>query len=125
MHGPLRVSLSRCIAFGVLLSLIAASASGQALEEIYFEVLTPGGDAVEGLTPDNCSIINNGTRLRVVSAELQDAPMTVALLVDNGALFAQRGGVNALRDGMAAFLDTLPTQHEVGLYTIGSVSRAR
>ena len=125
MHGPQRVSLSPCIAFGVLLSLIAASASGQALGELYFEVLTPGGDAVEGLTPDSFSILNEGNTLRVVSAELQTAPMTVALIVDNGDWFSRAGSVNALRDGMAAFLDALPPQHEVGLYTIGRNPRQR
>ena len=125
MHGPQRGALSPCIAFGVWLNLIAASASGQAREEIYFEVLTPGGDAVEGLTPGNFSILNNGTRLRIVSAELQDTPMTVALLVDNGDWFSRDGSVNALRDGMIAFLDALPPQHEVGLYTIGGNPRQR
>ena len=49
--------------------------------------------------------------------------MKVALIVDNSD--AAEGSLNSLRDGLLGFLDTLPTQHEVGLFTIAGQTRLR
>ena len=94
-------------------------------ESSTLEVLTACGAAVEGLTPDLFSIMNDGNELEIVSAELEDTPMTVALMVDNSDRIARENSINALRDGMLAFLDTLPPQHEMDLYTVGRNVRQR
>ena len=45
----------------------------------------------------------------------------IALLVDNSD--AAQQALNSLRDGLRAFLDTLPAQHDVGLFTISGQTR--
>ena len=54
---------------------------------------------------------------------LDAGPMKVALLVDNSDAAAQ--SLNPLRDGLSAFLDALPPEHEVGLFTIAGQVRRR
>ncbi len=125
MHCFRFFSLTSSIIFVVLLGLSPIRSDAQSLGQLYIEVLTASGDAVEGLAPEHFSIINDGNELEIVSAELEDTPMTVALMVDNGDRIAQANSINALREGMLAFLDTLPPQHEVGLYTVGRNVRQR
>ena len=48
---------------------------------------------------------------------LDAGPMKVALLVDNS--YSARQSLNPLRAGLSAFLDALPPEHEVGLFTTG------
>ena len=125
MHCFRFFSLTSSVIFVVLLGLLPIRSDAQSLGQLYIEVLTASGDAVEGLAPEHFSIINDGNELEIVSAELEDTPMTVALMVDNGDRIAQANSINALREGMLAFLDTLPPQHEVGLYTVGRNVRQR
>ena len=49
--------------------------------------------------------------------------MKVALLVDNG--YAARQSLIPLRAGLSTFLDALPPEHEVGLFTTGDQVRLR
>ena len=49
--------------------------------------------------------------------------MKVALLVDTSDAAAQ--SLNSLRDGLSAFLDELPPEHEIGLFTIAGQVRRR
>ena len=50
--------------------------------------------------------------------------MKVALLVDNWDRINELGGaLNPLRDGLVAFLEALPPQYLVGLFTIGGQIR--
>ena len=70
------------------------------------------------------ALTENGTEAKIVSAQIGTAPMKVALLVDNGDRINELGGaLNPLRDGLVAFLEALPPQHLVGLFTIGGQIR--
>ena len=51
--------------------------------------------------------------------------MKVALLVDNGDAIVKANALNPIRDALDAFLDTLPAQHEVGLFTIARFVQRR
>ena len=46
------------IIFGVLLGLSPARSDAQGLGQLYIEVLTASGAAIEGLTPDSFSIMS-------------------------------------------------------------------
>ena len=46
-------------------------------------------------------------------------PMKIALMVDNGIRIRNGQAINPLRDAVTSFLQTLPPQHLVSLYTIG------
>ena len=64
-----------------------------------------------------------GAECTIKDMHLDAAPMKVALLVDNSDAAAQ--SLNPLRDGLSAFLDALPPEHEVGLFTIAGQVRRR
>ncbi len=58
-----------------------------------------------------------------MSARIGTEPMKIALLVDNGEAMRAGQAVNPMRDAAAAFLETLPPQHVVSLFTIGGQIR--
>ena len=64
-----------------------------------------------------------GAECTIKSMHLDEGPMKVALLVDNG--YAARQSLIPLRAGLSAFLEALPPAHEVGLFTTGGQVRRR
>ena len=64
-----------------------------------------------------------GAECTIKSMHLDAGPMKVALLVDNS--YAARQSLIPLRAGLSAFLDALPPEHEVGLFTTGGEIRLR
>ncbi len=72
---------------------------------------------------DEVDVQMAGAECTIKNMHLDAGPMKVALLVDNSDAAAQ--SLNPLRDGLSAFLDALPPQHEVGLFTIAGQVRRR
>ena len=106
----------------IVVTLVAASsvpANAQQYSQIYIEVLDGSGQPLPNLQPSDFQVRRDETEVTIVSAVLDDAPMKIALLVDNGGLIGVGNALIPLRDAMATFLDTLPPEHEVGLFTIG------
>ena len=107
----------------ILCALIAlalsapAAAEAQALGRLYIEALDGDGRAVPGLTPSDFLVLEDDTRVNIVSVE-PVGPMKVALLIDNGDRMSQLAALYPLRDATEAFLDTLGPEHEVALFTI-------
>jgi hypothetical protein len=100
-----------------------APVEAQAVGQLYIEALDAEGQVVPGLTPRDFLVLEDDTRVDIVSAE-PVGPMKVALLVDNGDRMSELGAFYPLRDAIAMFLDTLGPEHEVGLFTIArSVQR--
>ena len=81
------------------------------------------GQPVTDVTADEVVLEQEGSECTVKDVQLDAAPMKVALLVDNSD--AAQQSLNSMRDGLAAFLDTLPAEHEVGLFTIAGQVRRR
>ena len=104
---------------GALAALVPMAASGQDLGQLYVEVLDGAGLPVPDLTPADFTVMEDGVEATVVSAEPGDTPMRIALMVDNGDLIHETNATNPLRSGLNAFLETLPPQHEISLFTIG------
>ena len=100
-------------------------AAGQELEHVFVEVLDRAGRPVPDLTPADFALQENNVDLDVVSVRRgTPRPMSIALLVDNGGRVAAPAERDALREGLAAFLRTLPPRHEVSIHTIrGRVRR--
>ena len=94
-----------------------AAAEAQALGRLYIEALDAEGQVVPGLTTSDFIVLEDDTRVNIVSAE-RVGPMKVALLVDNGDRMSDFAALYPLRNAIAAFLDTLGPEHEVGLFTI-------
>jgi hypothetical protein len=72
---------------------------------------------VPGLTPSDFLVLEDDTRVNIVSVE-PVGPMKVALLIDNGDRMSQLAALYPLRDATEMFLDTLGPEHEVALFTI-------
>ena len=80
------------------------------------------GQPVGDLRAEEVTVTESGTACTVTRLQPGTEPMKVALLVDNSE--ASGNALLALREGLGSFLDVLPAQHEVGLFTIaGQVRR--
>ena len=93
---------------------------GEAQERglVYAAVVDQEGQPVLDLIPSDFTVTAAGTPLSIVSAELDDHPLKIALLVDNGNAVSEARGDTALREALGDFLDTLAPQHDVGVFTI-------
>ena len=119
MRGMLLVVIAVGIAWG------PRGGAAQEPGHVFVEVLDRAGRPVPGLTAADFALQENDVDLEVVSVRRgTPRPMRIALVVDNGGRVAARAERDALRDGLAAFLRTLPPRHEVSIYTIrGRVRR--
>ena len=95
------------------------SAAAQDFGQIFVQVVNQAGESVTDLTPEDFTVMEEGIRCAVVSAELGSRPMKIALLMDNSEPINQASALNSLRGGLDGFLMSLPEQHEVALATIG------
>lgn len=102
----------------VALALSApVAAEAQDLGQLYIEALDAEGQVVPDLTVRDFIVLEDETRVDIVSAE-QVGPMKVALLIDNDDRMSELAAFYPLRDAIDAFLDTLGPEHEVALFTI-------
>ena len=109
----------------VVAMTVSVDAGAQELGSVYVEVLDQSGQPVTDLTPEEFQIQEDAQTRPVVVAQPGTIPMKVALLVDNSDGIVKANALNALRAALDAFLDTLPAQHEVGLFTIARVVQRR
>ena len=123
-HYPSRLVTAVTV---VLVTGLLADARGQQLGELYVEAMSETGQPVLNLGPRDFSVQDGEIACEVLSAQLATTPMRVALLVDNSGdlLPAGGAGIGAVRDGLNAFLDTLPRRHEIALVTIGGRVQSR
>lgn len=98
---------------------LAGAASAQELGLVYAAVIDQTGQPVTDLAPEEFQVSEDGNAAEVVSADVGAEPMKIALLVDNGRRISRGQAINPLRDGIAAFIENIPDQHEIGLFTIG------
>lgn len=108
-----------CLTAGVT----APVASAQDHNVVFVRVLDLVGEPVTDVATDDFVVSEDGRRARIVSATAGTEPMRVALLIDNGESARASQAVVALRNAVAAFLDALPPEHPVGLFTIGGHAR--
>ena len=104
---------------------LADVTSAQELGLIYAAVLDPTDQPVTDLTPEEFQVSEDGSAAEVVSADIGTEPMKIALLVDNGRQVSSGQAINPLRDGVAAFIENIPAEHEIGLFTIGGQIQRR
>lgn len=121
--------IARALAAALVTAFPAAgpsSAEAQALSQLFVEALdVQTGAPVTDLLPGDFAVEENGAPGGIVSATLGDAPMKIALLVDNGDVLADMNAISDVRGAVNGFLDTLGPEHEVGLFTISRQTRRR
>ena len=101
------------LVLGLLLALPGAAWADEA--QLFVRVMSQTGEVVTDVTADEFVVEEDGVPCRIVSAQL-GLPMKIALLVDNSE--PAQESFTQLREGLAAFLDTLPPQHEIAFFTI-------
>ena len=119
VSARLAVVLVSCL--GVVAGLPEAAAGQE--RQLFMSVMNQLGQPVLDLHADELQVRQAGGECTVVSIQAETKGMKVALLVDNSAPAVR--SLNALRDGLHAFLETLPAAHEVGLFTIAGQIRRR
>ena len=111
------------VAAGIACVALAGGASAQEQRVAYVQVLDLQGQPVTDLRAEEFQVAEDRVEGRVVSARIGTEPMKIALLVDNGEAMRDGQAVNPMRDATAAFLEALPPQHVVSLFTIGGQVR--
>ena len=119
VSARLAVVLVSCL--GVVAGLPEAAAGQE--RQFFMSVMNQSGQPVLDFHADELQVHQSGGECTVVSVQSETKGMKVALLVDNSAPAAR--SLNALRDGLQAFFQTLPAEHEVGLFTIAGQIRRR
>jgi VWFA-related protein len=85
--------------------------------DIYVSVVDNRGAPVTGLTAADFAVKEDGTVREVLEVKPADAPMQIALLIDDST--AASDATTYLRDGLAAFLERMRGKAEIGLITVG------
>ena len=106
---------------GVVMGLPDAAAAEE--RQLFMSVLGQSGEPVLDLRAGEVRIQQTGGECKVVSLQPEIDGMRIALLVDNSATAAN--SLNPLRAGLRAFLEELPPEHEIGLFTIAGQTRQR
>ena len=117
--------LRRTLVLGCLAVIVSGYAQAAwAQDRQLFMLVTDFSDQpLLDVRADEVDLQMVGADCEIKDMHLDAGPMKVALLVDNSDAAAQ--SLNPLRDGLSAFLDALPPEHEVGLFTIAGQVRRR
>ena len=117
--------LRRTLVLGILAVIVSGYAQAAlAQDRQLFMLVTDFSDQpLLDVRADEVDLQMVGADCEIKDMHLDAGPMKVALLVDNSDAAAQ--SLNPLRDGLSAFLDALPPEHEVGLFTIAGQVRRR
>jgi hypothetical protein len=116
-HHSALLIVAVVVGLGVLTPL---PTKAQSVGQLFVLVTDQVGEPVTGIGPTRFKIWEDNVPKRVLSAEPETTPMKIALMVDNSdAIDHPANAISSLRNGLTAFLDELPDQHEVSLVTIG------
>ena len=116
-----RVAVVLACHLGVVMGLPDAAAAEE--RQLFMLVMNRSGEPVLDLRTDEVTVQQTGDECRLVSLHPEIDGMKIALLVDNSAPVAN--SLNSLRAGLRAFLEELPPEHEIGLFTIAGRTRQR
>ena len=111
------------VAAAIACIALAGGAAAQEQRVAYVQVVDQQGQPVTDLAPEEFQVAEDRVPGRVVSARIGTDPMRVALLVDNGEAMRAGQAENPMRDAVAGFVEALPPQHLVSLFTIGGQIR--
>jgi hypothetical protein len=96
-------------------ALLGAQTRGSEFS-LYATIVDGTGAPAAGLTPDDLQVIDGGAVATITGVERLDWPLSVQLLIDNGAGL-ESSNVVPLRNGVRAFFETLPAGAEVTVVT--------
>ncbi|MEO7158047.1 MAG: hypothetical protein ABI039_10815 [Vicinamibacterales bacterium] len=114
------------VALGTAAFVVAVPLSMSAqrtAKRIFVSAVDDRGEPVVDLTTTEFHITENGVTREVTRATLGTAPMRVVLMVDSSS--AIQPMMVSFRNGLNAFVDALPPEHEVAFVTSGGQIRVR
>ena len=112
-----RLSLPILVLTVAILGTVPAFA--QSTGTFFVKVTDPStGESVPNLEVNSFQVQEDGAVMEILSVEPGTTPMKVAVLIDNSETVQQFQGISSLRNGLIGFLNTLPEQHEVAMYSI-------
>ena len=116
-----RAFQSLCVVVLVCGVMMAAAPQthAQRLGQLYAAVTDGAGQPVANLVPESFRIEEDGAVMTILSAHAGTTPMKIAILVDNSEMITSLNAIPSLRTGLTEFLNRLPPQHEVALYSVG------
>ena len=117
MTRQLRLSLGACAL------AVTALVEAQTPIRLFVSVLDRTGAPVLTLQPGDFVVRHGGAPQRIVRASLATDPMRIGLLVDTSD--GMSASLNPLREGLAAFIDAIPAEHEIAIISIGRQARPR
>ena len=126
-HSP-RVRIARVGSptFLVLVCLVGLlvnqPAAAQDVQQLFIRAIDATGTPVSDLTAEEIIIQQGGMACNIVMLQAETEGMKIALLVDNNA---PTRTLNPFRDGLLAFVETLPEGHTVGVFTLAGQTRRR
>lgn len=109
------------LAVALLLILVPALSAQRVQRRVFVTGADGSGAPVVDLTAADFELVENGVNRRVLRATRADRPMRIVLLVDSSGATASM--LNQVRAGLRAFLDALPSEHEIAFITTGGQLR--
>jgi len=104
---------------GVSLSVPNAARADE--YQLFLAATNSDGTPVVDIRADEVLVENAGNACNVIRVQPGTQAIKIALMVDNSD--AASDSLNALRDGLRSFIETMPAPHEVGLFSIGGQVR--
>ena len=120
-EGGVRLAVGLACLLGVVTGLPTVAAAAE--RQLFMFVMNQSGQPVLDIRAEEIRVEQTGSECKVVSLQPEIDGMKIALLVDTSQRAA--GSLNPLRAGLRAFLERLPTEHEIGLFTIAGNTRQR
>ncbi len=116
---------SSILAVGAVLLGASGAAVAQNYAQLFASVVDGIGSPVLNLAADDFDLKIGEQTLEIAAVRLDPTLPKVALLLDNGDGMYRLAADSPLRNGLAAFLDTLDSGVEVGLFTLAPQVRRR
>lgn len=102
---------------------VSLSAQRTVTRTVYVDAVDGSGAPVLNLTAEDFQVTEDGEKRPVTVAALGSAPMRIVLLVDSSTSMSPM--INALREALGAFTNTLPETEEVVFLSSGGQIRVR
>jgi VWFA-related protein len=90
--------------------------TGAREQTLYVSAVDSKGEPVEGLTPADFIVTEDGRRREVLRVSRAIEPMDIALLVDNSASSAQ--AISSIREGLRSFVAKMAPGNNIALVSI-------
>jgi hypothetical protein len=120
----LRRASHAALAVALMVVLMPLSLSAQRTpRRMFISALDARGVPIDDLTPADLEVQENGTTRDITRVSRGNAPLRVVLLVDSSTSMAPM--INAFRNGLNTFADTLPAEHEITFISTGGQIRIR